>query len=67
MTQWSKIEYPRCPYCLILINDMKIFSLHDIASPYFHLKTCPNPKCGKPFLMKTRTELTTETVPVEDY
>lgn len=66
MIKFNKIEYPRCPKCLTEINDLKIFSLHDFTSPYFHLKHCPVEKCKEPFLMKVRTELTVEVVPVED-
>lgn len=62
---YSRIEYPTCPECLTLINDLKIFTLDDLQlSRYFHLKECP--KCKKEFLMKTRVELQTEVVQVED-
>lgn len=64
--RFNKIEYPTCPYCLTLLNDDAIFSLKDLTSPYFHLKTCPIPSCGEKFLMSVRTELAVEAVPVED-
>lgn len=66
MMKFNKIEYPRCPKCLTEINDLAIFTIRDLMSPHFQLKHCPVPKCKEPFLMKVRTELTVETVPVED-
>lgn len=66
VTIFNKIQYPRCPVCLTEINDLSIISMQDLSSPFFHLKKCPVKKCGEPFLMKTRVELTTETVPIED-
>lgn len=65
MSQFSRIEYPTCPECLTLINDLKIFNLWDLESQrYFQKKECP--RCKKSFLMKTRIELQTEVVPVEE-
>lgn len=66
MINFSRIEYPTCPECLTMINDLKIFTFVDIqVQQYFHLKECP--KCNHKFLMKTRLELQTEVVPVTDY
>lgn len=62
---FAKIEYPTCPECKVLLNDDKIFDLWDLRSTqFFHKKTCPC--CKKPFLMKTRIELQTEVVGVEE-
>lgn len=61
---FSRIDYPTCPECLVLLNDERVFSLRDLRSQYFQLKECP--MCKKSFLMKTRIELLTEVVPVEE-
>lgn len=64
MSNFSRIEYPTCPECHTLINDLKIFTLWDLESQrYFQEKKCP--KCLKPFLMKTRVELQTEVVAID--
>lgn len=64
MSQFSRIDYPTCPECHILINDLKIFDLNDLErQQFFQRKVCP--ACDKPFLMKTRIELQTEVVGVE--
>ena len=65
MSQFSRIEYPTCPECKVLINDLKIFNLWDVeCQRFFQKKECP--RCKKPFLMKTRIELQTEVLAVEE-
>ena len=65
MSGFSKIEYPTCPECLTLINDLRIFDLWSLeCQRYFHKKTCHS--CKKVFLMKTRAELLTEVIRVEE-
>lgn len=66
MITFNRIEYPKCPYCLVEINDTRVFTMAHFQSPYFHLTSCLNKKCKEKFLMKVRTELTVEVVPVED-
>lgn len=60
---FSKIEYPKCPSCKAIINDVAIFNMRDLSSsPYWQIKTCPC--CNGKFLMKTKVILETE---VEEY
>ena len=61
---FNRINYPKCPSCSVLINDPAIFSLRDLQSPYFQIKTCLS--CNEQFLMKVRINLDVEVEEVDD-
>lgn len=61
---FTTIEYPKCPYCLIVINDISIFSLQHLRSNHYDKANCPS--CNKDFFLAVRIYLNSDAIKVEE-